>query len=126
VWPGQEHRLDRLRGAAAVARADPPLLRRGDLLTDLPGLAAKAPAGATLVIFHSAVLAYVRAADRAAFEAEVPGLDGHWVSHEAPGVMPGLPASVPAPDGVHGPFVLALDGVAKASTGPHGQALRWL
>ena len=44
VWPGQKHRLDRLRGAAAVARADPPLLRRGDLLTDLPGLAAEAPA----------------------------------------------------------------------------------
>jgi hypothetical protein len=78
------------------------------------------------VIFHSAVLAYVPAGDRAAFEAEVRGLDGHWVSHEAPGVMPGQPASVPAADGVHGAFVLALDGEPKASTGPHGQALRWL
>jgi hypothetical protein len=126
VWPGQEHRLQRLRGAAAVARADPPLLHRGDLLTDLPALAAQAPPGATLVVFHSAVLTYVAAEDRQAFADGVRDLPGHWIAHEAPGVVPGLPDAVPAPEGVHGPFVLALDGVAQAATGPHGQALRWL
>ncbi len=126
VWPGQEHRLARLRGAAAVARADPPLLHRGDLLTDLPALAAQAPPEATLVVFHSAVLTYVTAADRQAFVDRVRGLPGHWISHEAPGVVPGLPDAVPEPGGVHGPFVLALDGVPRAATGPHGQALRWL
>jgi hypothetical protein len=126
VWPGQEHRLARLRGAVRVARADPPLLRRGDLLTDLPGLAAVAPAGATLVIFHSAVLSYVPAADRRAFVDGVRTRPGHWISHEAPGVVPGLPESVPTPAGVAGPFVLALDGVAMAATGPHGQALHHL
>lgn len=126
VWPGQDERLRRLRGAAAIARADPPLLRRGDLLTDLPALAAQAPPDATLVVFHSAVLAYVAAGDRQAFTERVRDLPGHWIAHEAPGVVPGLPESVPAPDGVHGPFVLALDGEARAATGPHGQALRWL
>lgn len=126
VWPGQEHRLERLRGAAAVVRADPPLLRRGDLVHDLPALAAAAPDGATLVVFHSAVLNYVAEPDRAAFVATVRDLPGHWISHEAPGVVPGQPTRVPAPAGVSGPFVLALDGTPVATTGPHGQALRYL
>jgi hypothetical protein len=78
------------------------------------------------MIFHSAVLAYVTTAGRRAFADTVRAQPGHWIAHEAPGVVPGLPDSVPAPDGVAGPFVLALDGVAQAATGPHGQALRRL
>jgi hypothetical protein len=37
----------------------PPAVHCGDLLEDLPGLAAQAPPRATLVVYHSAVLAYV-------------------------------------------------------------------
>ena len=54
--------------ALAVARRDPPRVVKGDLRHDLPALAAEAPRDATLVVFHTAVLAYVReAADRDAF-----------------------------------------------------------
>ena len=52
IWPEHAHRRARLRAAAAVAAADPPLLVRGDLVDDLPALAARAPADATLVVFH--------------------------------------------------------------------------
>src|SRR5262249_36401190 len=50
VWPGEGDREERLAAAVAAARRDPPAIYRGDLLTDLPALAAQAPAGATLVI----------------------------------------------------------------------------
>jgi hypothetical protein len=43
IWPEHEHRRARLRAAAAVAADDPPLLVRGDLVDDLPALAARAP-----------------------------------------------------------------------------------
>jgi hypothetical protein len=67
VWPGESGRQDRLAAAIASARRDPPPVHRGDLLTDLSALAAQAPAEATLVIYHSAVLAYVAAEDRERF-----------------------------------------------------------
>ncbi len=50
VWPGEGDRGPRLQAAIAAARRDPPAVHRGDLLTDLPALAARASAGATLVI----------------------------------------------------------------------------
>jgi hypothetical protein len=123
IWPEHAHRRARLRAAAAVAAADPPLLLRGDLVDDLPALAARAPAGATLVVFHSSVLYHVPAARRAEFVELVRGLPGHWVSIEAPGVVPlaGLPEP---PDGAHH-NVLALDGVPLAWTRGHGQAMTW-
>ena len=91
VWPGESGRQDRLAAAIASARRDPPPVQRGDLLTDLPALAAQAPAEATLVIYHSAVLAYVAAEDRERFARTVRGLAAAWLSNEAPGVVPGLP-----------------------------------
>jgi hypothetical protein len=125
IWPGQRHRRDRLHAAIGVARADPPRLARGDLLTDLPALAAQAPVGATLVIFHSAVLTYVPPDTRGAFVDLVRGLPGHWISNEAAGVLPGLAA--PADVRSDGParFLLALDGRPLAFTGPHGQEIEW-
>ena len=56
IWPEHAHRRARLRAAAALAAAEPPRLVRGDLVNDLPALAARAPAGATLVVFHTSVL----------------------------------------------------------------------
>ncbi|MFC5830687.1 DUF2332 family protein [Nonomuraea insulae] len=49
----------RLRTAAAVVAADPPLPVRGDLVDDLRALAAQSPPEATLVVFHSSVLYHV-------------------------------------------------------------------
>lgn len=70
VWPGdaQRARVERLRAAASVAAADPALLVSGNLLEALPELAAKAPEGATLVVFHSAVAAYLSVEERGRFE----------------------------------------------------------
>ena len=93
------------------------------LLTGLPALAARAPADATLVVYHSAVLAYVAPEDRQQFAAVVRGLRAVWLSNEAPGVVPGVP--VPPHQGA--PFVLARDGRAPlALADGHGTWLQWL
>jgi hypothetical protein len=123
VWPGEGDRHQLLAAAIAAARRDPPAVHRGDLLTDLPALAAQAPADATLVVYHSAVLAYVTPPDRRAFADLVRGLGAVWLSNEGPGVVPGLP--VPPYQG--GPFVLGRDGrTPLALTDGHGQWLEWL
>ena len=123
VWPGEGDRDQRLAAAIATARRDPPAVHRGDLLTDLPALAAQAPADATLVIFHSAVLAYVTAADRQRFADVVRGLPAVWLSNEAPNALPWVP--VPRHDGL--PFALVRDGrTPLAFTDGHGMWVDWL
>ncbi len=123
VWPGEGDREQRLSAAIASARRDPPPVYRGDLLTDLPALAAQAPSGATLVVFHSAVLAYVAAEARARFADTVRDLGAVWLSNEAPTVLPGV--SVPVRR--RGPFALVQDGQTPlAITGGHGNWMRWL
>jgi hypothetical protein len=123
VWPGEGDREQRLAVAVAAARRDPPVVHRGDLLTDLPALAAQAPTGATLVVYHSAVLAYLAPADRRRFAETVRELPAVWLSNEGPGVVPALP--VPPHQGA--PFVLARDGRTPiALTDSHGTWLHWL
>ncbi|MFG1651306.1 DUF2332 family protein [Micromonospora sp. NPDC049275] len=123
IWPEHAHRRARLREAAAVAAADPPLLVRGDLVDDLPALAARAPADATLVVFHTSVLYQVPVARREAFVRLVRELPGHWIANEAPEVLPygGLPD--PPDAALHN--VLALDGKPLAWARGHGQAMTW-
>src|SRR5262249_57217762 len=89
IWPEQTDRFGRLREAVRIARAEPPNLVAGDLLRDLPALAAQAPGDATLVVFHSAVLAYVDPAGRQAFAATTAELPVYSISNEAPGAVPG-------------------------------------
>jgi hypothetical protein len=128
IWPEQQHRRTRLAAAIEVARADPPRLVAGDLNDVVEGLAAQAPAGATLVIFHSAVLAYLTDADRARFVATVTRLPGHWISNEAPSALTTTADVRPAAglDPRQGLFVLAYNGEPVALAGGHGQSLRWL
>ena len=121
IWPEHEHRRARLRAAAAVVAAAPPLLVRGDLVDDLPGLAAQAPAGATLVVFHSSVLYHVTAAHRAEFAATVRALPARWVANEAPDVL--VYEDLPEPPGEGAFNVLAVDGEPVAWTRGHGQAM---
>jgi len=128
VWPEQQERRERLRRAVEIARADPPYLVRGDLLESLPALVDQAPPDATLVVFHSAVIAYLAHADRARFAAMMTDLVAvgrcHWVSNEGPRVLPDLtPAGVEVP---FGRFVLAVDGRPVALTHGHGAELDWL
>ncbi|MBQ1033601.1 DUF2332 domain-containing protein [Micromonospora sp. C97] len=123
IWPEHAHRRVRLRAAAAIAAADPPLLVRGDLVDDLPALAARAPADATLVVFHTSVLYQVPPPRREAFVRLVRELPGHWVAAEGPEVLryDALPA--PPNDALHN--VLALDGKPLAWARGHGQAMTW-
>lgn len=126
VWPEQHDRAERLAEAVDVVRGDPPRIVRGDLLTDLDALIDEAPADATVVVFHTAVLAYLGAADRAAFAGQM--LDrvtvgrSHWISNEGPGVFEhtaGFPSD-------RAGFVLSVDGTPMALAAPHGGSLDWL
>ncbi|MFP5071745.1 DUF2332 domain-containing protein [Pseudonocardia nantongensis] len=124
VWPGQTTRLRRLRSALELATVDPPPVVRGDLRTDLPRLVAGAPADATMVVFHSAVLAYLPAADRARFAEQVAGPDVTWIGYEAPGVVAVAdPPPAPPPD-TGSAFLITHDGRQVAWADPHGAWLR--
>jgi hypothetical protein len=122
VWPGEGDRAQRLRAAIEAARPDPPVVRRGDLLTDLPALAAQAPAGATVVVYHSSVLYQVAPQRRERFAATVRGLGVSWVSSESPGIVPGT--GMPTVDDQM--CVLARDGRPVACADSHGTWLNWL
>ncbi|MCB9959311.1 MAG: DUF2332 domain-containing protein [Rhodospirillaceae bacterium] len=125
VWPGQDARAERLRAAIAFARRDPPRVIRGDLLTDLESLAAQAPAEATLVVFHTAVLAYVRDGQaRQRFADTVARSRAVWICNEWREVFPGWADSAP-PAPHPNSFLLAVDGRPVAWTQPHGQAIDW-
>jgi len=126
VWPGQEDRARKLRAAINVARSDPPRVIRGNLLTDLEPLIATAPKGATLVVFHTAVLAYVTPRQqRDGFAAMMRRRNVGWVSNEAPGLFSfPITSATRTPPGGH--FVMTVDGKPVAWTGPHGQSIDWV
>ncbi len=130
VWPEHDDRRTRLRQAIAIAASDPPHIVTGDLLADLPALVDEASAYGEVVVFHSAVLAYVDDPGRRRFEALMAGLvaDGrcHWVSNEGSRVLPSVTASGPEMPADLVSFVLGLDGRAVAWTHGHGASMRWL
>jgi hypothetical protein len=59
VWPDQTWRLELLDRAIEAVRADPPVLVRGDVVEELPGLLAGRRSGALTVVYQTAVLGYV-------------------------------------------------------------------
>ena len=123
VWPGEDDRQERLAQAIAAARRDPPALYRGDLIDDLPALAARAPADATLVVYHSAVLAYVAPERRRVFADLVRGLGAVWLSNEGPRVLADVAVEAFTGD----PFLLVRDGLEPLAVADgHGAWLRWL
>lgn len=137
IWPEETGRFAILDRAVAIARAAPPAVAAGDLTTDLAAVAADAPADATLVVYHSAVLAYLTDEQRAAFGREIADLavarPTVWLSNEGPGVVVDIPVPdgpVPPPPATPwwaggAPFVLAHDGRPLATTGSHGDWLHW-
>jgi hypothetical protein len=128
VWPEEDERRARLAQAVEVARTDPPYLRRGDLLEDLPALLDEVPDGVTPVVFHSAVVAYLETEGRERFHELMTGLvaEGRcrWISNEGPRVLPRVTETGPLPG--PGPwFVLGVDGRSVAHAHGHGRALHW-
>lgn len=130
VWPEHHDRRERLRTAVEVARAEPPRLVTGDLLSALPELVAEASAYGTVVVFHSAVIAYLDPQDRARFHEQMTALVEagacRWVSNEGANVLPRIAASAPAASATSHPFVLGVDGRAVARTHGHGRSMEWL
>ncbi len=127
VWPEQEERRQRLRTAIEVARANPPVVRRGDLVDHVEGLVEEAAPHGTPVVFHSAVIAYLEVAQRERFHDLMSGLVAggrcHWISNEGGRVLPGLSGDLEVPTGR---FVTALDGAPVAFSHGHGHAIDWL
>jgi hypothetical protein len=126
VWPGEEYRLPRLRAACNVARVAAPRVVRGDLRTDVPALSAQAPADATLVVFHTAVLAYVRDPEgREAFARAVAKVGATWIANEGPHNIPGAP-DPGRPHADPAAFLLCVDAQPVAWTDGHGTWIDWL
>jgi hypothetical protein len=127
VWPEQTERLANLRAALKIAAAYRPRIVQGDLLGEgLVRLCGEAPKDATLVVFHTAVLAYVAGQDeRRAFSERVMSLCRYWVSNEIPRVFPEIVdaagMTVPA-----GQFLLSVNARPVAWTDPHGATLDWI
>lgn len=125
VWPEQHERRARLRAAIRIAVSDPPRIVRADA-SELASLAAEVPTGATLVVITSAVLVYLPFAERMRFVDSVRDLDARWVSLEGARGLPTVREALPDDGGSEARFVLALDEVPLAFTGPHGQSLDWI
>ncbi|GAA1737543.1 hypothetical protein GCM10009710_17170 [Aeromicrobium alkaliterrae] len=129
VWPEQEDRRERLTQAVGIARSDPPRIEQGDLVDTLPRMVEQAAADGPVVVFHSAVIAYLDLPHRARFEAVIRELVAagacHWISNEAATVLPSVTATGPAVPDDHPTFVLGVDGRTVAWTHGHGRSLRW-
>ncbi len=84
------------------------------------------PDDATLVVFHTAVLAYVSdVSERDAFGAEVASIGGRWISNEGGDVLTVARGGRDEPWPT-GEFVLTLDREPVARTDPHGTWIEWL
>ncbi len=126
VWPDEGDRLELLRAALEVARYDPPRVVQGDLLTDLLALVAQMPKHATRIVFHTAVLGYVRSNDeRSAFAQMVKNLDITWISNEPPTLFPVATQRLNKPWPL-GHFLLSMNQQPIAWTDPHGVSLDWI
>ncbi|CAB4734183.1 MAG: DUF2332 family protein [Actinobacteria bacterium] len=130
VWPEHDDRRALLAQAIEIARRDPAALVRGDLLTELPGLVERASAHGRVVVFHSAVIAYLDEVDRRRFHELMSGLVAagacRWVSNEGKRVLPEVTATGPEVPEERATFVLGLDGRALGWTHGHGRSLEWL
>lgn len=126
IWPEHDDRRARLHAAVQLAKAEPVELVSGDLLAGLEALVDRAPAGASVVVFHTAVLAYLDEEACNSFVELVGRLPVTWVANEGQGVVPGVMdrvAALGAQPTSSSDFVLSTDGEPTAFTQPHGRAL---
>lgn len=126
IWPEHADRRARLRAAVQVARAEHVEITRGDLNEQVEALVARAPAGASIVVFHTAVLAYLDEEATRRFSATMARLPVRWLSNEGQKVVPAVTENLRAAPTASTDFVLALDAEPIAFTQPHGRALHWL
>jgi len=125
VWPGEEGRARRIEAALDIVGADPPLLVRADA-TDagvLESMAARAPAGATLVVTTPGVLPHIPRAGRERLFAILEALNAVWVSIDPPGLHDQWQPHVD-PE-AWGGFVLGRDRIPLAAVDPLGASVEW-
>ncbi|HSN11726.1 MAG TPA: DUF2332 domain-containing protein [Propionibacteriaceae bacterium] len=128
VWPGESAREERLAAALRTVAEQDALRVAGDITDALPAVVAAAPRGTTVVVVHSATLAYLPRERREKHLDLVSRLGVHWISNEGPKVVPVVRDALPTgfTDDPRPSFVLALDGRPLARVGSHGQWLEWL
>jgi hypothetical protein len=126
VWPDQTERLARLQAAVEVARWEPPAVEEGDVLERTADIVSQAPAGTTIVVFHSALMPYLTEGARREFEQLVSGLPVTWISNEAEGAVPSLAGPRIEAAGERDAFVVAEGATVVALSDPHGEWLQWI
>jgi hypothetical protein len=111
---------------------------QGDLVDDLPALAADAPVDATLVIFHSAVLPYVPLERQRAFVDVLRSIAAArpvvWIANEGPGVVGAILGEGELPPPSEPTFLLTrnefragkVNARPLARAHPHGAWISWL
>jgi hypothetical protein len=126
VWPEHHDRAAALRAALHVACERQVPVHQGDLLADLPTLLDQAPADATVVVLHTATLAYVPPQVRQSFVALLRERGVHRVGAEGVGVLPDISRRIPESLLSDREFIVSLDDEPMAFAHPHGRSLRWL
>ncbi len=130
VWPEHDDRREQLGRAIDIARADPPDIVAGDLFDELTAQIELASRHGRVVVFHSAVIAYLEHRDRERFHELMARLvaDGacHWVSNESGRVLPRVVAPSSSKPTAFERYVLGVDGRGVARTHGHGRSMTWL
>lgn len=127
AWPDQPHRIERLRGALALAAQYPPRVEQsaaGDFVD-----AIESRSGHLTVLWHSIMWQYVPAAEQQRITARL-GQIGATATGDAPLVHLRLEPARPAPDADH-EFLIQMTTWPGGTTtilgraGPHGPPAHW-
>lgn len=122
IWPEHDERRRTLAGAIEAAQADPPTLRSGDLLEDLPAVLDEIPEDVPVCLFDTLVLYQVPNRERV--DATIRELATerplHWIAGET---------ESGAYEGIRLEWTRAVDGEARtdllAAFEQHGNWVEW-
>ena len=137
IWP-DTGRLERTSAAIREAQRNPPTIRQGDMLDDLPRVLAELPKAATPCVLNTWSLAYLRREDRERYAALLAEAGRArtivWISGEGPGVVSAFDDAHPPTSNEIDPSVLGAivyDGDTERATTlafvhPHGASIDWV
>lgn len=125
VWPEQHERLELIRHAADIVRAEPPVLTAGDAVAQIRNAVArarKASPRSTVVVSSPAVLVYLDPIEREKFSTYCRRAKVRWISLDGRRVVPSI-GYLADESGIDGDFLLSLDGAPIASVDPLGRRI---